>query len=144
MCSREDVVTPVGAVVRGLVAAAAGTLTMNLVLFARYQRGGRETGFRDWELSAEVETWDQAPAPAQVAKLLVEGLFRNELPDRRVSLVNNITHWGCGILGDAPSQGVGGGPPLAPLPRRGTSIPACAPGNPAGAHRGPGRDGRQR
>ncbi len=111
MRSREGVVTPVGAVVRGLAAAAAGTLAMDLVLFARYRRGGGETGFRDWELSAEVGTWDQAPAPAQVGKRLVEGLFQNELPDRRASLVNNITHRGCGVLGGAPFGLVAGSLP---------------------------------
>jgi len=102
MRTRRSAVTPVGAVVRGLVAAAAGTLAMDLVLFVRYRRGGGGTGFRDWELSAEVRTWDQAPAPAQVGRRLVEGLFQTELPDRRASLVNNVTHWGYGVLGGAP------------------------------------------
>jgi hypothetical protein len=102
MATHRPVPTPLGVVVRGLAAAAVGTLAMDLVLFARYRRGGGKSGFRDWELSAEVEGWDEAPAPAQVGKRLVEGLFRTELPDERASLVNNVTHWGYGILGGAP------------------------------------------
>jgi uncharacterized membrane protein YagU involved in acid resistance len=49
-----------------------------------------------------IESWDQAPAPAHVGKRLVEGLFQRELPDRLAPLVNNITHWGYGILNGAP------------------------------------------
>jgi hypothetical protein len=94
--------TPVGAVVRGLAAAAAGTLAMDLLLFARYKRGDGKSGFREWELSSTIEGWDQAPAPAQVGKRVVEGLFRRTLPDRVAPLVNNITHWGYGIVGGAP------------------------------------------
>jgi len=93
--------TPVGAVVRGLVAGAAGTLAMDLALFARYRRGGGRSRFLPWELSAELEKWDDAPAPAQVGKRLVEGLFLVDLPDRLAPLVNNVTHWGYGVLGGA-------------------------------------------
>jgi hypothetical protein len=102
MATNRRELTPVGAVVRGLAAAAVGTLAMDLVLFARYKRGGGKSAFHDWELSSELETWDEAPAPAQVGKRLVEGLFQTKLPDQRVPLVNNVTHWGYGILGGAP------------------------------------------
>jgi Protein of unknown function (DUF1440) len=99
---RTPLMTPVGAVVRGLAAAAVGTLAMDLVLFARYKLGDGKSGFREYELSEGIESWDQAPAPAQVGKRLFEGLFRRTLPDKRAPLVNNITHWGYGILNGAP------------------------------------------
>jgi hypothetical protein len=99
---RTPVMTPVGAVARGLAAGAAGTLAMDLLLFARYRRGGGEAGFREWELSEGIESWDQAPAPAHVGKRLVEGLFRRELPDRLAPLVNNVTHWGYGVVNGVP------------------------------------------
>jgi hypothetical protein len=101
MRTDRHAMTPVGAVVRGLIAGAAGTLAMDLVLFARYRRGGGESGFREWEFSADVRSWEQAPAPAQVGKRIFEGLFQRELPDERAPLVNNITHWGYGILAGA-------------------------------------------
>lgn len=91
--------TPLGAVARGLLAAAAGTVAMDTLLFARYRRGGGESGVAAWEFSSGVSDWDQAPAPAQVGKRLVEGLFARQLPARRAALVNNITHWAFGILG---------------------------------------------
>jgi hypothetical protein len=93
--------TPVGAVVGGVVAGAVGTLAFDLLLYARYKRGGGKSGFRAWELSEELESWDQAPAPAHVGKRLVEGLFQIELPDQRAPLVNNIVHWGFGMLNGA-------------------------------------------
>ena len=72
--------TPLGAVARGLVAGAAGTFAMDALLYARYRRGHGEEGFEPWESSSGLETWEQAPAPAQVGKRLVEGLFERELP----------------------------------------------------------------
>lgn len=91
--------SPLGAVGRGLVAGAAGTLAMDALWFARYRRAGGDSDFAEWEFSSGVCSWDQAPAPAQVGKRLVEGLFKRELPASRAALVNNITHWAYGMLG---------------------------------------------
>ena len=93
--------TPVSAVVRGLLAGAIGTAVMDALLFARYRRGGGETRFADWEFSAGLDRWEDAPAPAHVGKRLVEGLFAIQLPPQRARLVNNVTHWGFGILSGA-------------------------------------------
>jgi hypothetical protein len=93
--------TPLGAVLRGLLAGAIGTAAMDVFLFARYRRGGGETRFDKWELSSGVSSWDDAPAPAHVGKRLVEGLFARELAPDRAALVNNVTHWAYGILNGA-------------------------------------------
>jgi hypothetical protein len=93
--------TPLGAIARGLAAATAGTAAMDLLLFARYKRGHGESSFVRWEFSSEINSWEEAPAPALVGKRLVEGLFQVEIPTDRAPLVNNITHWGYGILGGA-------------------------------------------
>ena len=97
----ENAPTPLNAVIRGLVAGAVGTAAMDALLFARYRRGGGETRFADWESSAGLEGWEDAPAPAHVGKRLVEGLFDIKLPPQRARLVNNVTHWGFGILSGA-------------------------------------------
>ena len=113
--------TPLGAVVRGLVAGAVGTLALDVVQYLRYRRGGGADSFPSWEFSAGVRTWDGAPAPAQVGRRLVEGLFQCKVPDSAAALVNNVTHWGFGIAsgavygvlaGSLPKPGVALGPPF--------------------------------
>jgi hypothetical protein len=105
---------PVAAVTGGMLAAAAGTLAMDVLLFVRYRRSGGSSGFSRFESSADVRGWDEAPAPAQVGKRLFEGLSGQELPDRRAALVNNFTHWGYGIMNGAPFGILAGS---APSPR---------------------------
>lgn len=104
-------VTPIGAIARGLVAGAVGTAAMDLLLYARFRRGGGEEGFAAWETSAGLAEWESAPAPAQVGKRLVEGLFQVELPPGRARLVNNVTHWAYGMLGGAQLGVVAGSLP---------------------------------
>ncbi|WP_433167132.1 DUF1440 domain-containing protein [Kribbella sp. CA-247076] len=103
--------TPLGAIARGLVAGAVGTLAMDVLLYAEYRAGGGKSPFRRWEFSADIENWDQAPAPAQVGRRLFEGLLHRELPDRRAALVNNITHWAFGIANGAAYGVVAGSTP---------------------------------
>ncbi|HEY6396003.1 MAG TPA: DUF1440 domain-containing protein [Solirubrobacteraceae bacterium] len=93
--------TPMRAIGRGLVAGALGTAAMDALLYERYRRDGGESSVEDWELSAGLTSWDQAPAPAQVGKRLVEGLFNIELPAKSVPVVNNVTHWAFGIVNGA-------------------------------------------
>jgi hypothetical protein len=99
MSPRRRPITPLGAAARGVVAGAVGTAAMDALLFARYRRAGGDSAFEAWESSAGLDSWDQAPAPAQVGKRLVEGLFQRELAPERSRLVNNVTHWGYGLLG---------------------------------------------
>jgi hypothetical protein len=96
--ARVSAVTPLGAIARGLVAGAVGTAAMDALLYVRYRRGGGENNPEAWEFSADIADWDQAPAPAQVGKRLIEGLFQVELPPSRARLTNNVTHWGYGML----------------------------------------------
>jgi hypothetical protein len=91
-------ITPLGAVGRGLLAGAIGTIAMDILLFYRYRRDHGKDGFLAWEFSSGLRSWEQAPAPAQIGKRVVEGVFEHELPATRVPLVNNLTHWGYGIL----------------------------------------------
>jgi hypothetical protein len=105
-------VTPLGAIVRGLLAGAAGTAAMDTLLYARARRsGGAPDGFMAWETSAGLSSWEDAPAPAQVGKRLVEGLFQIELAPERARLVNNVTHWAYGMLGGAQLGVVAGSLP---------------------------------
>jgi hypothetical protein len=97
--SGSTTLTPIGAIVRGLIAGAVGTAAMDTLLFERYRSGGGKQGAEEWETSEGLASWDDAPAPAQVGRRLVEGLFEVQIPPSRVRLVNNVTHWAYGILG---------------------------------------------
>lgn len=85
---------------------------MDLVSFVRYRRGGGEQRFVEWELSSGLCSWDQAPAPAQIGKRLVEGLFQREVPPTRAALVNNVMHWVYGIVWGAQYGIVAGSLPM--------------------------------
>jgi hypothetical protein len=105
--------SPLGALVCGALAGVAGTAAMDLLLFADYKRGAGSAGFRSWEFSSGVGDWESAPAPAQVGRRVVEGVFQRKLPDRRAALVNNITHWGYGVSAAAGYGLVAGSLPRA-------------------------------
>jgi hypothetical protein len=105
--------TPLGALIRGALAGAVGTAAMDSLLFARYRRGGGTSRFLDWEFSAGITNWEEAPAPAQVGRRLVEGLLQVQLPPTRARLVNNLTHWAFGIANGAPYGLVAGSLPTA-------------------------------
>jgi hypothetical protein len=106
-------VTPLGAILRGLVAGAVGTAAMDVVWYLRYRRGGGKEKFLDWELSTDLTSWDNAPAPALIGKRMVEGFTGQALPPERAALMNNFMHWAYGI-GWGTAYGVLAGS----LPRR--------------------------
>ena len=111
---RRSSLTPLGAVCRGLLAAGVGTLAMDLLWFARYKRGGGESGFLDWEFSAGLDSWDKASAPGKLGKQLFEGFFQRELPADRAALTNNAMHWGYGLAWGAFYGVVAGSTRTAP------------------------------
>lgn len=118
-------ITPLGAVARGLAAGAAGTLAMDLVWYSRYRRGGGEDRFTDWEFSSSTKSFDEAGAPAQVGKRIVEGLFQTELPPESAAFTNNVVHWATGSQWGA-AYGVVAGSAAAANPALGLLLGAAA------------------
>lgn len=74
---------------------------MDSLLYRRYRSGGGVSGFPEWETSAGLDSWSDAPAPAKVGKLLVEGVSRLELSPQYARPLNNLVHWGFGLLAGA-------------------------------------------
>jgi hypothetical protein len=89
--------SPRDSILRGAAAAALGTLAMDALLYRRYRRGGGDATFPAWESSEGLDSWDDAPAPALVAKRLLEGVSRHELAPEHARLLNNATHWAFGV-----------------------------------------------
>jgi hypothetical protein len=116
--------TPLAAILRGLGAGAPGTLAMDALRFARYVHAGGESDFRSWESSAGLSSWEEAPAPAQVGRRLVEGLFQHQLPPERARLVNNVMHWSYGML-NGSVYGIVAASMRRPRIRHGLAFGAC-------------------
>jgi hypothetical protein len=91
---------PVTAALAGLVAGAAGTVSMDAVRYLKYRREGGKDPMLAWEF-APVENWAEAPAPGQVARRLIEGFTQRKLPDRWAWLTSNVMHLGYGSASGA-------------------------------------------
>jgi len=81
--------SPLGALLRGLLAGGAGTTLMTAYqgLIQEHKDGGND------EQASEAERWQQAPAPAQVAKRILEGVFRKQVGAEQIPLLTNAMHW---------------------------------------------------
>src|SRR4029450_2803984 len=87
--------------VRGASASGLGTLAMDASLYRRYRHDGGDEAFPGWESSEGLTGWENAPAPALVAKRLVEGVLEHDVPPRYARFLNNATHWGFGLAAGA-------------------------------------------
>ena len=85
------------AVVRGAISGAAATAAMDLVLYARFRRGGGKQGLVAWETSESVHTWEDASNPGQVGLLLVKKVTGHKPDDSWARPVSNLVHWATGI-----------------------------------------------
>jgi hypothetical protein len=74
---------------------------MDTSLYRRYRHDGGSAAFPGWESSEGLTSWEDAPAPALVAKRLLEGALKRELSRRYARLLNNATHWGFGLAAGA-------------------------------------------
>jgi len=81
--------TPLGAVVRGLVAGAVGTGLMSL--HQKLQSSGSGGG------SDKGDPWGSAPTPALVARKLAKGIFDRDLPAERIGELAEAMHWAYGL-----------------------------------------------
>jgi uncharacterized membrane protein YagU involved in acid resistance len=90
-----------GPAVRGVAASAPGTLAMDTSLYRRYRHDGGSVPYPARESSEGLLRRENAPGPAQVAKRLLEGVLKHEVPPRYARLLNNATHWGFGLAGGA-------------------------------------------
>jgi hypothetical protein len=88
-------ITPLGAVVGGMLAGAAGTAAMDAVRYARYRSGGGSEAPLRWELGG-VRGWQDATPPGQVGRRVAEGFLQRPLPETAAQPTNNAVHWGYG------------------------------------------------
>lgn len=106
--------TPMGAVMRGAVAAVIGTAAMDLQEYAGYRLHGGKEHFLHWEFFA-VQDWQQASSPGKAGERLIRGWTGQQPDPKWAGLTNNLMHWGFGIQGGV-TYGIAAGsvtkPPL--------------------------------
>jgi len=83
--------TPLAAVAGGLLAGAVGIVCLDAVQYLRYRRAGGEESPLAWEF-APVRSWEQAPAPGQVARRVIEGFTQRKLADRWAFPISTAMH----------------------------------------------------
>jgi hypothetical protein len=114
-------VSTLDSITRGVAASAVGTLAMDTWLYRGYRHEGGDAAFPTWESSAGLESWENAPGPALVAKELLEAVLKRDVPPRYARALNNATHWGFGLAagagygllaGSRPAPKVWAGPPF--------------------------------
>ena len=115
--------TPLGAISRGIAAGVVGTGFMTLAQTLPQKlassgdswadEGGAEGGAEQQE--GQTDPWEQASAPAKVAKRVIEGVFQHDVPPERIPLLTHAMHWSYGTAWGAVygvAQGSVHAPPL--------------------------------
>ncbi len=95
MRTGKNCLTPLAAVAVGLLAGAVGTVCLDTVEYLKHRRSGGTDSPLAWEF-APIATWEQAPAPGQVAQRVVEGFTQRKLPDRWAFPISTAMHWAYG------------------------------------------------
>ncbi len=91
--------TPLGAVARGLVAGAAGTAVMTAVqeLSMKLQASDEQEGSEQQaEQQQPSDPWEQASAPAKVARKVARGVFDQDISPDKIGPLTHAMHWGYG------------------------------------------------
>jgi uncharacterized membrane protein YagU involved in acid resistance len=85
-------------VARGLLAGAIGTAAMTSWQELSSKLQSSSDGQSEEEADAPpADPWEQAPAPAQVARRIAAGLYGREIPAARIAQVTNAMHWSYGV-----------------------------------------------
>lgn len=88
--------TPLGAVVRGLCAAAVGTAVMDAQQYIVYRLKGGDTGPLQWEFGG-ISNWKETSAPGKVGERLIQAWTGQPPSAEWAEATNTIMHWGFGI-----------------------------------------------
>lgn len=110
--------TPLGAVARGVAAGVVGTglMTLAQTLPAKLQSSGDASQDEQGpQQQDEQDPWEQASAPAKMAKRISEGVFDHEVPPESIPLLTHGMHWGYGTAWGAVYGIAQGNARAAPL-----------------------------
>jgi hypothetical protein len=72
------------------------TAAQTLAMKPRRSSGDEDAGAGTGPSPEQQDPWEQAPAPAKVARKILEGVFDCEVPPKKIGLLTNAVHWGYG------------------------------------------------
>jgi hypothetical protein len=98
--ARKRTKTSLRSIRRGILAGTVGTaaMTVHQEIRQRLERGNEQQQDTDQPPAddAERDPWESAPAPAQVGKRLIEGLFGRPVPVKAIPVLTQVMHWSYG------------------------------------------------
>ena len=59
----------------------------------RARRQGSDVAFLDWEITRNLERWEDAPAPAQMGRKIIAAVTGEDPPVERAAAISNTLHW---------------------------------------------------
>lgn len=86
--------TPVGVIARGIAAGMVGTACMTALQEVMSRR--RKKLAEAAPPPVDDDPWKRAPAPAQLARRVVQGVFQRDVEPQSIPLFTNAVHWGYG------------------------------------------------
>lgn len=89
--------SPLGVLARGVAAGLIGTACMTGLQEVMARRRRRARAMAGHAMDGG-DPWEHAPAPAQLGRRIVEGVFQREVPAERIPLFTNAVHWGFGTM----------------------------------------------
>lgn len=93
---RRAKVTPLGAAARGIAAGLAGTaaMTASQEISSRLQASGDESD--GGRAQKPDDPWEEASTPAKLARRVIEGVFRRDVPPEWIPALTHGMHWSYG------------------------------------------------
>jgi hypothetical protein len=73
-----------------------GTLAMDLVWYTRARRGGSDARFGEWEITRDIDRWEDAPAPGRIGRKIIAAVTGDDPPVERAAAISNTMHWAYG------------------------------------------------
>jgi hypothetical protein len=110
---------PRGALLRGALAGLAGTAAMTAWQGASTKLQASNSA--EPQGDPPQDPWEEAPAPAKVAKRISEGIFHQDVPPELIPLLSNAMHWAYGT-GWGVAYGLVAGGRRGPAIRRGLAF----------------------
>lgn len=85
-----------GRAAAGMLAGAAGTVAMDLVLYRRSHQDGDGESFAEWDVDTSSTSFEEASAPGKVGERAAD-VAGIDVPEEAAGTTTNVVHWLTGV-----------------------------------------------